>query len=382
MKRAVVGGCALGLATGWNVSNVGAIASEIAAAYGVRLALVGLFTTALFVTHLAMQIPGGRASDRFGARRAGLVALFVIVIADAIALTTPDPAVAICARALTGVGTGLAFISGSAYVRESGGSPFAQGLFGGIGLGGGGLALAIVPALEGRFDWRSPYWTSLAVAGGALALLAAGPADRPRVPAEREEGVPHGILRDTRLYRLAVLYAASLGLSLVIGNWVVELLERNADASKAAAGIVGGLTLLLGVITRPLGGWILRERPEHIRASVGWSLLAGALGTGLLVAASPLWLAGAGGVLLGLAAGIPFAPAFTGAALARPDAPAASVGLVNGAAAVVALAGTALLGLSFSLPGDGRIGFAVVAVLWLVALALLPPDRDLAVPRG
>jgi len=299
------------------------------------LALVGLLTTALFVTHLAMQIPGGRASDRFGARRAGLVALFVIVIADAIALTTPDPAVAICARALTGVGTGLAFISGSAYVRESGGSPFAQGLFGGIGLGGGGLALAIVPALEGWLDWRSPYWTSLAVAGGALVLLAAGPADRPRVATEREEGVPHGILRDTRLYRLAVLYAASLGLSLVIGNWVVELLERNADASKSAAGAVGGLTLLLGVITRPLGGWILRERPEHIRASVGWSLLAGALGTAALVAAEPLWLAGAGAVLLGLAAGIPFAPAFTGAALARPDAPAASVGLVNGAAAVV-----------------------------------------------
>ena len=161
MRRAIVGGCALGLATGWNVANVGAIASDVAHAYGVSLAVVGVFTTALFVTHLAVQIPGGRASDRFGARRAGLAALVVIMVGDGLALIAPEPALAIGARALTGVGTGLAFISGSAYVRASGGSPFAQGLFGGIGLAGGGLALAVVPALEGTLGWRSPFWTCL-----------------------------------------------------------------------------------------------------------------------------------------------------------------------------------------------------------------------------
>jgi hypothetical protein len=30
------------------------------------------------------------------------------------------------------------------------------------------------------------------------------------------------------------------------------------------------------------------------------------------------------------------------------------------------------VGLSFAMPGDGRIGFAAVAVLWLAALAFLP----------
>jgi len=379
MRRAVVGGCALGLATGWNIANVGAIASDIADAYDVSLAVVGVSTTALFVTHLAMQIPGGRASDRFGARRAGLAGLVVIIAGDALALIAPVAALAIGARALTGVGTGLAFISGSAYVRASGGSPFAQGLFGGIGLAGGGVALAVVPALEGALGWRSPFWTSLAVAAAALILLAAAPADRVRTTPPRQEGVPRGVLGDRRLYRLAVLYAASLGLSLVVANWVVELLERTAGVGKSEAGVVGGLALLLGVITRPLGGWILREHPERVRVSVGASLAAGALGTAALVAGKPLGLAAAGGALLGLAAGIPFAPAFTGAALVRPDAPAAAVGLVNGSASVVALVVTPLLGLTFSLPGDGRIGFAVVAGLWLVALALLPSRRDLGV---
>ena len=379
MRLAVAAGCAVGFATGWNIANVGAIASDTAAAYGVSLAVVGVFTTALFVTHLAVQIPGGRASDRYGARRAGLAALVVIMAGDALALIAPAPALAICARAVTGVGTGLAFISGSAYVRASGGSPFAQGLYGGIGLGGGGAALAVVPAFEGALGWRSPYWTSVVVAAGALVLLAAAPGDQAREGAVRQEGVPRGVLRDNRLYRLAVLYAASLGLSLVVANWVVELLERTAGVGKHTAGVVGSLVLLLGVITRPLGGWILRERPARVRVAVGASLAAGALGTAALVAGKPLWLAGLGGALLGLAAGIPFAPAFTGAALARPDAPAAAVGMVNGAASVVALVGTPLVGLTFSLPGDGRAGFAAVMVLWLVALALLPSRRDLGV---
>jgi hypothetical protein len=60
---------------------------------------------------------------------------------------------------------------------------------------------------------------------------------------------------------------------------------------------------------------------------------------------------------------VSFAPSLAAAARLRPDAPAAAVGLVNMLAAVTILVGTPLLGLSFSLPGDGRIGFLVVAVL-------------------
>ena len=60
---------------------------------------------------------------------------------------------------------------------------------------------------------------------------------------------------------------------------------------------------------------------------------------------------------------MPFAPAFAGAQRIRPDAPAAAIGFVNMVAAVTILVGTPLLGLTFSLPGDGRIGFLIVAAL-------------------
>jgi tRNA (cmo5U34)-methyltransferase len=59
------------------------------------------------------------------------------------------------------------------------------------------------------------------------------------------------------------------------------------------------------------------------------------------------------------------------AARLRPDAPAAAVGLVNMLAAVTILVGTPLLGLTFSLPGDGRIGFLAVAVLCAATAAVV-----------
>src|SRR5918997_1045895 len=144
-REGVIAGCLLGLASGWNVGNVGAVASELADVYAVSLVVIGLFTTALFVSHTAIQIPGGRASDRFGAARAGMAALGLIAAGNLLALVTPEAWLLLLARAITGFGTGLAFIAGSAMVRQSGGSPFAQGLFGGIGLGAGGVAPPPLP---------------------------------------------------------------------------------------------------------------------------------------------------------------------------------------------------------------------------------------------
>jgi predicted MFS family arabinose efflux permease len=369
-RRGVVAGCALGATSGWNFGNLGGIASELAGAYGVGLATIGLLTTAMVMTHLAVQIPGGKASDRLGPVRAGAMALVVLSAGNALALAAPEAGLAVAARAIAGVGTGLAFISGSALVRESGGGPLAQGVFGGVSLAPGGLALAIVPQLEEALGWRAPYWTALALALVVLvAVLALAPAT---AEPGRSAAARAGVVRDRRLWRLAVLYSASYGLGVVLANWVVELLQRHSEMSDGAAAAAGALTLLLVVVSRPLGGWILLARPSRARAAVVASLVAGPAGTLALVAADPAWLAVLGALLVGLGAGVPFSPAFTGAAASRPDAPAAAVGFVNTAANLVVLVGTPLLGLGFSLPGDGRLGFAAVALLWVAALGLLP----------
>src|SRR4051794_14063727 len=102
-SRAIGGGLVMGCAVGANVANIGAVASEIGVAYGVSLTVVGLFTTALFVTHTAVMIPGGQAIDRFGARRLGFLALLVILAGNAVAMIASDPALVVPARAFTGI---------------------------------------------------------------------------------------------------------------------------------------------------------------------------------------------------------------------------------------------------------------------------------------
>ena len=372
-----MGGCALGFATGWNIANVGSIAGQLSDVYGVDLAVIGLFTTALFITHVAMQIPAGRAADRFGGRRTGLVALAFLVAFNLVALLAPDPVLALGARLMIGVGTGLGFIAGSAYVRRESGTAFAQGLYGGAALGGGGVALAVVPVVANLVGWRAPFATAIVLALAGLVLLAAGPPDGPRRRQQREHHVPTGVVRDVRLYKLAVLFSCSLGLSVVLGNWVTTLLEREGGMSRGGAGAIAALTLVLGIVSRPLGGWILQRHPRRIRVAVGASLVGGALGSLAVAAGTPPGLAVLGAMTIGVAAGIPFAPSFQGAARLRPDAQAAAVGFVNGAASTVILVATPLLGLSFSLPGGGRAGFVAVALLWAAALLLLPSTRVL-----
>lgn len=307
--------------------------------------------------HTAVQLPGGRAIDRYGARAMGFASLAAIVAGNGIALADRSFWVALAGRAVMGLGTGTGFVAGSDYVRSVGGSPTRQGIYGGASIAGAGLALAIVPQLGG---WRAPYLSALAIAVAVALVLAVAP-PLPRTARSR----PLSILRDRRLLRLGLLHSSSFGLGIVAGNWVVTLLEHGGHGHRVAA-LAGALTLLAGLVTRPLGGML--SRPWR---AVPVSLVGGAIGCALLATPSPLPVLALGALLVGLAAGMPFAPVFTGAAQLRADAPAAAVGVANGVANLAILVGTPLVGLTFSLPGDGRIGFALLGVASLAGLLLL-----------
>ena len=164
----------LGAAVTWNISNVGAIATVESESYGVSLAAVGLLTTALFVTHLAVQIPGGRLIDRVGRERSGSLPRDrrgrQRDCADG-----PTLGVGLVARALMGLGTGVGFVAGIDLVRAGRGGAFWQGAYGGSTMAAAGLALMVVPQLVGELGWRAPFWTGL-----ALALVAVLPVSRRR----------------------------------------------------------------------------------------------------------------------------------------------------------------------------------------------------------
>ena len=373
---------ALGAAVGYNIANVGPAVDVLAQAYGVRLGLIGFLATALFVTHLVMQIPGGRLVDQRGARTLGMCALAVIIVGNLLALVVASFALGVVGRLIAGVGTGIGFIAGSDYVRATVGSASAQGLYGAAGVGGGGLAIAIVPLTTPALDWRAPYVTALVFAFAVLVCLPLAPRDRPSREGRRSARVPIGdIVGDRRLYPLAIAHTASFGLSVIVGTWAVSLL-RHDGYGRRLAGLVAALTLLSGLVTRPAGGRVLQRRPSVAVRLVGLSMLAGAAGTCLLLLDLPLGVRIAGAALLGLAAGIPFAPAFTGAQVIRRDAPGAAIGFVNSCATLLIVVGTPLVGFTFALPGHGRLGFVAIAVLWALACIAVRPSQLTALEEG
>ena len=279
-RTAVVAGLIAGCCLTWNVANVGAVADPLAATYGVSLAAVGLLTTALFVTHLAAQLPAGIWSDRYGPRAVALGACIAAMVGNLLLLQGDDYGLAVAGRLVVGLGSGAGFVAGFDLVRAGGGGTVLQGAFGGATMAGAGLALVVLPALTDATSWRATYLTALALAlVAALPVYAAGglrPVGRPA----------RGVLRDARLLPVGVLQAATFGLAVIAGNWVVTLLERDG-ASPATAGALGGLVLLAGIVTRPLGGALARRAGPGRRQLVGGSLVAASAGALLLASNGP-----------------------------------------------------------------------------------------------
>ena len=127
----------------------------------------------------------------------------------------------------------------------------------------------VVPPLTDATSWRAPYWS------GALSRFS------PLVPTLAAVGLPRvghagqWVVRDRRLLPLGLLQAATFGLAVVAGNWVVPLLEREG-ASSTAAGLAGGLILFAGIVD-PSG----RRAPGRTRQSGRAIVVAGLLGTSL-----------------------------------------------------------------------------------------------------
>ena len=268
-----------------------------------------------------------------------------------------------------GLGTGAGFVAGIDLVRSGKGGPFWQGAYGGATMAAGGLALMVVPQLVGSLGWRAPYWTGLVLALARRAPRPRGEAhaachSTPKLPEARRQGV----IGDRRLWPLAAVQIATFGLSVVAGNWIVTLLEHEGHG-RSISGVVGGLVLFAGVVTRPAGGLVVLPRPrQRLDARRRQPR------RGLCRRARARRRAAA----LGLRARrarrrprrrIPVRRRLRHDAAAPPRRSRGSGRASSTAAAVlVILVCTPLAGLTFSLPGDGRLAFLAIGLAWATAL--------------
>ena len=191
---------------------------------------------------------------------------------SAMALIAPEAWLILAARGLTGVGTGLAYVAVVAWLRGAG--ALAQGLVGGCALAGAGLAVALVPRLDGALGWRAPFVPELALAAAAAALAAlapAGPARRRRAATRRCASccAIRWCGATGRWPRSASARASPSG------AWIVPLFTQSDGFSAEAGALAGSLILFGGILTRPLGGALVRRRP-----GLAWPLMVGSIAVG------------------------------------------------------------------------------------------------------
>ena len=278
---------------------------------------------------------------------------------------------------MVGIGVGYGFVCGTVYVQQLGGTALHQGLYGGVSLAAGGAAVAAVPPLAGSLGWEAPFLFAAIAGAATLPLVFLGREVRP--PGGRREIPFFELLGDRRLIRFALIHSASFGLSIVLSNWVVNVLTEGGDYGEETAGLIGAAILVLGIFSRPGGGLLVHLRPARARALLAATVAAGATGSLLLGMAPALPLALLGSVLLGIASGAPFGALVDGIGRVFPDSPGAAFGAMNTYALVLIIVGTPLVGVTLSLPGDGLIGFAAAAGFCLLAGLFLPP-QDLLEP--
>ncbi len=341
---ALVLACAAGFAFSVNYTNHAPLVPLLQAQFTFSKTLAGLLTSGIFLTHALMQVPGGHLADRFGGKRVVLIALALVALGNAGLALSTSYAQLLAWKIIVGFGTGTSFVASAKYLTAQ--TPparlaRAQGLYGASILAGSGFIIFAIPRIAAQVGWSGAFWSTVSVAIVAfVAWLAFAPAGRSvsHPPSHLMEMLTHG-----QLWLLGLVQMASFGLVIVVGAWVTVLLTTNLELAPKSAGAVGSLVLLLGIVSRPLGGRLVGRIGVRPLVSLSLALNAAAC---LAMATAPRSFAIAIGaiVVLGVGCGLPYAALFTRAAALFPGRAGAAMGLVNMLGIVMILVGAPLVG--------------------------------------
>ena len=383
-RIAVICGCIVAFAYSANYTNHAPLAPALMREFGFNQALAGLLTTGIFATHAGMQLPGGYLVDRLGSKRVLLFALAWVALGNiGMAFAGAYWQLLLC-KIFTGMGTGVCFVGGARYVHNAAAGPrlhTAQGFFGGSIQLGAGFVILAVPRLYLLAGWRATFLVSAGMAlTAAIIWLAAAPDVAATVSAP---GRFTEMLLALQLWLLGFVQMATFSISLVVGSWVVVMLTKVLHVPATRAGLIGSLVLLLGIVSRPLGGALRRH--VGIRPLFAGSLLMIALGCFVFVFPSisfgPALIAV---VLIGVGCGLPYSAMFSRAGALFPGRTGAAMGLVNMVGILMILAGAPLVGHLADLTGTFRASFVALGGFALLVSATAVPliHRDEPAPRA
>jgi MFS family permease len=382
-RVAIVCGCIVAFTYSANYTNHAPLAAALMRQFNFNNALAGYLTSGIFLTHAGMQIPGGYLVDRFGSRRMLLIALLWVATGNFLMAAAGAYWQLLFCKIFTGMGTGVCFVGGARYVHEGCAGPrlnVAQGFFGGSIQLGAGFVIFAVPLLYKLAGWRATFLISagMVLVAAVIWVTQAPLVEFPPSP----PGKFLTMLLAPQLWLLGLFQMATFGMSVVVGSWVVVLLVKVMQVPVTQAGMIGSLVLLLGIVSRPLGG-MLRQH-IGIRPLFAGSLVMISLGCFLLLPSSiSLITALTAVVLVGIGVGIPYAAMFSRAGKLFPGRAAAAMGFVNMLGIIMILGGAPLVGHLADLTGSFKTSFAVLGGFTLATCAAVPwLHREDPAPRA
>ena len=337
---------------------------------GISDVQAGFLPTALFVSAVITMLATASLADRVGAKRMNVYGVTFALGSNLLFAAGPTYEMLLLAKAVGGIGSGMAFVGGVRYIAGLYGgarSHFGQGVYGAGYPLGSAIGLQLMPPLALAFGgWRGAFVSSSAL---ILAILLVYARLGRSVPRSVVPGDIRDALRDGNAWWCFVEHAAGFGLALATGSWISLYLLREFDTSLVLAGALGAFVLLAGLFMRPLGGWLVARRRTTTVALMRASQLINLGGLVLLALPDrPLPVALAGGMLVGIGVALPYAAVFNTAAASLPRAPGAAQSLTAVGGTFGAVVGAPVMGVFIE-----RIGFSaawlVIAVVPFAALA-------------
>jgi nitrate/nitrite transporter NarK len=331
----------LGFVLSCNYTNHGPLVPTLVKVLSITMAAAGFFTTAVFLTHGILQMPGGALSDKFGPKKVGTIGLIIIAGGNLLTGTATTYEQILTYKFITGIGTGAAIVAGLRYVPTFFAGKeiaLAQGVYGGSILLGSGFVIYVIPQLLAGLGWQGVFYTTgtmAAVLAVLWHLLA------PNTPASGSvTKIDWAGLRTNRnIWLLSLTQFGSFGTVISCGVWVNTLLQKNIHLDPKTAGMIGSLVLLIGIIMRPVGGLIVDKKwctakQVLILAHAGLAVSFAWLGMCNNITSAVIAI-----LFTGIMAALPFGPIFTYAVASFPKSPGVAMGFVNtwGAIAVMVL---------------------------------------------
>lgn len=178
-KIVLVLACLVGFAFSANYTNHAPLKNWLTATFNspdapFTKAMFGFLTTAIFLTHAAMQIPGGFFADKFGARKVMVLALIVVTVGNFGIAFSHNFTQLLLWKLFVGFGTGTSFVAGARYVYQCIPAEkllIYQGYYGASVLLGSGFVIFVVPQVADHYRAWPPTFLLTATLAGLTCVI-------------------------------------------------------------------------------------------------------------------------------------------------------------------------------------------------------------------